>query len=135
MNLKKTISRFLLLLFLITGFSQIPANGDVPDGIPVAFKAGNAKELAKFFNSTIELRFADKEGIYSKSQAEQILKDFFIKNTPNDFRLLHEGGKEASKYAIGNLYTSKGTYRITLVLKTINNQVTIHQLIVDEDNV
>jgi hypothetical protein len=135
MNLKKTITRFLFFGAIVFGLTSFSAFGDVPDGIVIAFKAGNAKELSKYFNNTIELVVGEKEGVYSKAQAEQIVKDFFLKNPVDKFMLLHEGGKEASKYAIGTLYTLKGTYRITLLIKTVNNKPIIHQLRIDEDNV
>ncbi len=137
MSLHKTAFRFLLLFTLVFSNTSLPAYSDVPEGIVIAIKSGNAKELAKYFNSTIELVIADKEGIYSKPQAEQVLKDFFIKNplTKDSFRLLHEVGKEASRYAIGNLYTTKGVYRISFLIKTVNNVPLIDQLRIEvEDN-
>jgi hypothetical protein len=67
----------------------------VPDGIFSAMKAGNSKELSKFFNANIELVILDKEGVYSKTQSEIILRDFFNKNIPNNYIKLHEGGKDA----------------------------------------
>ena len=135
MHLRTIILKLLILLPLIFATAN-KAYSNVPDGLVAAIKAGNAKELAKYFNSTIELVIADKEGIYSRPQAEQILKDFFIKNplTRDSFRLLHEVGKESSRYAIGNLYTSKGVYRISFLIKTVNNTPLIDQLRIEEDN-
>lgn len=126
----------MILLPLFISSANINANKDVPEGIVLAFKSANAKELAKFFNTTIELVISDKEGIYSKPQAEQIIKDFFVKNplTKDSFRLLHEVGKESSRYAIGNLYTTKGVYRISFLIKTVNNVPLIDQLRIEEEN-
>lgn len=127
-----------IMVFLCLGlFSKIEAQIVIPEGIYSALKVGNSKELAKYFNGNIELVILDKEGVYSKPQAELILKDFFAKNvilTPNGFMKLHEGGKESSKYVIGTLYTSKGRYRVYLVVKNINNSVAIHQLRIEDDN-
>ncbi|NJK98709.1 MAG: DUF4783 domain-containing protein [Bacteroidales bacterium] len=50
------------------------------------------------------------------------------------FRLLHEVGKESSRYAIGNLYTTKGVYRISFLIKTVNNVPLIDQLRIEEEN-
>ena len=49
----------------------------IPGGISIAIKAGNAAELSKYMNSTIELLLLDKEDFYKKNIAETILKDFF----------------------------------------------------------
>lgn len=135
MNLQKRISRFLIVLSLMTA-TTFQAYSDVPEGLVSAIKTGNARELAKYFNTTIELVIGDKEGIYSRPQAEQILKDFFMKNplTKDSFRLIHEVGKESSRYAIGNLYTTKGVYRVSFLIKTVNNVPLIDQLRIEVDN-
>jgi hypothetical protein len=108
----------------------------IPDEIYSAIKAGNSKELAKFFNNNIDLVILDKEGVYSKPQAELILKDFFTKNTvnpANGFVKLHEGGKD-SKFIIGTLYTNKGQFRVYLLMKTISGSFAIHQFRIEDDN-
>lgn len=85
----------------------------LPEGLYSSIRAGNAKELSNYFNSTIELNILEKEGVYSKLQAEQIVKEFFYKNVPNRFVKNHEGGKEDSRYGIGTLNASTGQYRIS----------------------
>ncbi|NJK98710.1 MAG: DUF4783 domain-containing protein [Bacteroidales bacterium] len=62
MSLQKITFRLLLLMPVLFSTAQT-VKCDVPDGIVAAFKTGNAKELAKFFNTTIELVILDKEGI------------------------------------------------------------------------
>ena len=64
--------------------------GDL-DNISAAIKAGNSKALAEYFDNTVEVKIANKEGAYSKSQAEAIVKDFFTKNPPKTFKFLHDG--------------------------------------------
>jgi hypothetical protein len=116
-------------------FSLNAFGGDIPPAIVSAFKSGDASSLAGYFNSTIELTINNKEEIYSKNQAEVILKDFFAKNPPTGFTILHQGGKESSKYAIGNLTTRSRNYRITFLLKSVNSKVFIHQLRIENSNV
>jgi hypothetical protein len=135
MKAKSSIQLFVLL-GILTGIYSFSYQ-TIPDGIYSALKAGNSKELAKSFNTNIDLVILDKEGVYSKSQAELILKDFFAKNTvnpSNGFIKLHEGGKDASKFIIGTLYTNKGQFRVYLVMKTINGVFTIHQFRIEDDN-
>jgi hypothetical protein len=106
----------------------------VPDEIYSALRSGNARDLAQYFNANIELAILDKEEVYSKTQAEQILKDFFCKHAPTGFTKLHEGGKDASRFVIGKLSTTKGQYRIYFLMKTINGQFAIHQFRIENDN-
>lgn len=102
---------------------------DVPPKIYDAMKVGNATELAKYFNSSVELVILDKEDIYSKQQAEQIVKSFFEKNKVKSFSLLHQGGKEGAKYAICNLENTAGkVYRVYFLIKETSGNPLIHQM-------
>lgn len=132
----RSLFRLVLLLGMIMGVSSSFIYQTIPDGICNSINTGNSKELAKYFNTNIDLVILDKEGVYSKPQAELILKDFFSKNTvnpENGFKKLHEGGKD-SKFIIGTLYTNKGQFRVYLVMKTINGMFTIHQFRIEDDN-
>jgi hypothetical protein len=126
----------LLIFFLIIPlhFGATPAPGDLPQAMLDALKTGNSVELSKYFNTSIELAIPGKEDIYSSKQAELIIKDFFTKHVPSAFVVLHKGGKEGSQYAIGNLTTSTGKFRVTLLIKLRENKPYIHQLRFEEEN-
>lgn len=108
--------------------------GQIPQGISQSIKTGNSKELAKHFNNEVELVILEKEDVYSRYQAEHIMKDFFIKFHPSSFSILHEGGKEGSQYAIGNLNTSDGVFRVYFLIKSKSNQPFIHQLRIERES-
>lgn len=130
---KNTYVLLLLAIpFLLTAGSSAP--GDIPQGVLDALKSGNASQLSGFFNSSIELAIPGKEDIYSNQQAELIMKDFFAKHVPSNFVILHKGGKEGSQYAIGNLTTSSGNFRVTLLIKLRDNKPYIHQLRFEQEN-
>ncbi len=127
--MKKSLWLIVFMFLLIrSSFS-----GEIPGQIISSFTSGNASKLSEYFNQTIELTFFEKEEIYSKTQAEIILRDFFTKNPPQQFKILHEGGKESSKYAIGRYTSNSKTFRITFLLKTINSKVFIHQLRIENE--
>ena len=125
-----------IIISLILFFGNIGnvLAGDLPDGIITALKTGNAKELAKYFNVNIDLTIIDKQDIYSKTQAEIILKEFFSKNTPSNFTIIHQGGKEDSKYVIGKLTTAAGNFRVSLFLKNQDTTQVIQQLRIENSN-
>ncbi len=127
---KRIVIIAILLIGSVHAFSI-----EIPGEIISAFSSGNATQLAKYFNQTIELTMFDKEGIYSKTQAEIILRNFFSENPPKQFQILHQGGKESSKYAIGSFVSGTNTYRITFLLKTIDTRVFIHQLRIENEHV
>jgi hypothetical protein len=126
------ISAVLIALSSLTATAQDQAK--IPEGISVAIKAGNAAELSKYMNSTIELLLLDKEDFYKKNVAETILKDFFAEYQTKDFSIRHQGAKNDAQYAIGNLKTEKGDFRVYFLLKKVDQELLIHQIRIESDN-
>lgn len=132
----KKIKLLVIAIVLIAGANVLSAHPifDIPPKIFDAMKVGNATELAKHFNSSVELVILDKDDVYSKQQAEQILKSFFEKNKVKSFALLHQGGKEGAQYAIGNLETVSGKiYRVYFLVKESTGNPLIHQMRIEEE--
>jgi len=82
------------------------------------FKTGNAPVISAYFSQNVDVSLLDKENLYSKSQAEQVLKTFFSEHKPSAFVINHEGQSNNAKYFIGTLTTSKGSFRITINTKS-----------------
>jgi len=126
----------LLVLAMVACSTVVIAQDQtkIPGGISIAIKAGNATELSKFMNSTIELLLFEKEDFYKKDTAEAILKDFFNSYQTRDFSIRHQGAKGDAQYAIGNLKTEKGDFRVYFLLKKIDSELLIHQIRIESDN-
>ncbi len=72
------------LLALLLFFSPFVASADIADDVAAAIRTGNAKEISKYFADNVDLKVLEQENIYSKAQAELILKDFFANPWSND---------------------------------------------------
>jgi len=132
--MKKIKVLLTVLIIGVTTFAHASPIFDIPPKIFDAMKVGNAIEIAKYFNSSVELVILDKEDVYSKQQAEQILKGFFDKNKTKSFSLLHQGGKEGAQYAIGNLETVSGKdFRVYFLVKESAGKPLIHQMRIEEE--
>jgi hypothetical protein len=128
---------FSIIPVVFISFGTIASAQDqtkIPGGISIAIKAGNAVELARYMNSTIELLLLNKEDFYKKNVAEAILKDFFAEYRTKDFTIRHQGAKNDAHYAIGNLKTEKGDFRVYFLLKKVGEELLIHQIRIDSDN-
>ena len=121
---------FLLISFHLSAQEQTK----IPGGIAIAFKAGNAAELSKYMNSTVELLLLDKEDFYKKNVAETILKDFFNSYPTKDFIIRFQGAKNDVQYAIGNLKTERGDFRVYFLLKKVGQELLIHQIRIEIEN-
>lgn len=127
----KKASIVLSLFFVLLAMASFTG---VEDEIATALKTGNSKGLSKYFSSTIDLSVLDEEDVYSKAQAELILKSFFTKHPPKSFKKMHSGtSKLGLKYTIGTLETSKGTFRVTFYLKNTGGKDYLQQLRIDEE--
>lgn len=131
----KSVNIFTVLLIALTSFpATAQEQTKIPGGISIAIKAGNAAELGKYMNTTIELLLLDKEDFYKKNVAETILKDFFNNYHTTDFTIRHQGAKNDAQYAIGNLKTENGNFRVYFLLKKVDQELLIHQIRIEPDN-
>ena len=103
---------------------------DMYDEIASAIQTGNAKQLGSYFDSNVDLSVSSQEDVYSKAQAELLVKDFFSKNQPKTFALVHKGAsKEGTMFAVGTLACANGkTFRTSFVMKTMNGKNVIQEL-------
>ncbi len=114
-------------LFLIC-FNSVAAV-DIIDDIADLFKAGDTKEISKYFSSSIELTINDEENVYSKVQAELILNDFFKNNTPVNYKIVHKVTSNANyKFGVIMLETKKNSYRTSYELKNTAGKFQITQI-------
>ena len=132
MNLKNLASILVLVLLCIN--IQAQDQQRIPPGISIAIKAGNAAEMAKYMNSTVELLLLEKEDFYKKNMAEAILKDFFNTYQTKDFIIRHQGANNEAQYAIGNLKTDKGDFRVYFLLKKVDQELLIHTIRIESED-
>ncbi|MXV15839.1 DUF4783 domain-containing protein [Hufsiella ginkgonis] len=108
----------LLLLMLLSVNSLATTPADAADDLLALLKAGNAKEIAKSLNATVELTILTEENMYSKVQAEAILKDFFAKHQPSAVKLVHKIASNPNhRFAVVLLTTNNGIYRLSFAMK------------------
>ena len=121
---------------IITLFVALTAfvNPIINEKIATAIKNGNSTAIASFFNKTVDLTLPKNEGVFSKSQAEIILKNFFTTNKPTDFKVVHDGeSKNNTLYSIGNLITANGVYRTYILYQENANNIVILELRIESD--
>lgn len=94
-----------------------------------AIKKGDVTTMSKYLDKTVEINIAGRSSSYSKAQADIILKDFFEKNQVKSFEILHQGeAGGGSRYGIGTLVTSAGTYRLSFFLQKKGETLVLNEL-------
>jgi hypothetical protein len=134
MKTKLLIYAALLTLFLFPKTVTAQQNNEIPGAIIAAFQAGDGSKLADFISNNIELSVNGKNDIYSKNQAIGIISDFFKNNKAQSFKILHASTVNAVSFAIGELQTDKGNFRVTINLKKNGINVEILKLIIERSN-
>jgi hypothetical protein len=126
-----------ILLFFGFFLSSIFADPfiDVSKDVVDAIKQGNAQLIAKNFNDKIDLKILDKEDVYSKAQAELVLKDFFAKHPIKSFVESHtSAAKSSNQFVVGTLTCTNGKYRVSFLLKKISERFLISQFRIETEN-
>jgi len=120
-----------VLLFLL----PFSAFADIADDVAAAIRTGNASEVSKYFADNVDLKVLEQENIYSKAQAELILKDFFDKHPVKSFTIVHKSiPKNDSQFAIGTLETTNGKYRVHYLMKTIIGKTSVTQFRIENSD-
>jgi hypothetical protein len=109
--------------------STLWAQSDISPLVSVALKKGDAAAVASHFMSQVELTLPAKDGLMEKEHAQQMLAAFFTEYPPQAFTIKHQGtSKLDDQFRIGELITSKGSFRVTFFMKKNNNILQIKQL-------
>lgn len=116
----------ILLFISVNCFAAV----DLYDEIADAMRSGDAHKIAANFDAKVDLALGSQEDVYSKAQAELLLKDFFSKNPSKSFTLVHKGSsKEGTLFAVGTLVSTNGkTFRVSFVMKSLNGKNTMQEL-------
>jgi hypothetical protein len=129
--MKKIIIFLTIMLFgfsVTQSYAELPMAG-VLESVAAAIRIGNSKELAKYFATTVEVTLPEKDGSFSKVQAEMVMKDFFTKNAPSAFSINQQGTSTGgSQFMIGSYKSGSKVFRTYLLFKPVNGQLFIQQI-------
>ncbi len=125
----------LYFMVLFVHFFPLGTNqGDIIDSLSANFKTGNSKEIASHFSSSIDLIIIDEEDVYSKAQAEQILKSFFTKYVPVKSSVIHRLNTNPNyRYGALSLVTKADTLRVSITMKKHGNAFLITELRIETE--
>ena len=120
----KNFFTLVTTVLLLSSFTLFLSIDEVVNGM----KNGDAAQIDRFFDNTVEITMPDKSNNYSKNQAEIVLKDFFITNGVKTFEVIHKGENAGSQYCIGTLITKNGSFRTTVFMKQKNDKQFLQEI-------
>ncbi len=105
--------KIILILLLAISFPNIVSSQNpISNNVANAIRKGNSSELSKYFNENIQLKIDSKSNIYSKTQAEKILNNFFAGNKPVSFNIDSEKLRGEATVVLGNYTTENSNFRM-----------------------
>lgn len=131
------MKNLIFLLFLTPTLAIANNQQGTPalEAITAALGAGDVNALSKYFADNVEISIQDKEQVYTKAKAAEVLKGFFDSNKPKAFAQVHKGQsrENSDQYCIGNLTAAVGTYRVYLYLKVNGSSISIQEMRFDKE--
>jgi hypothetical protein len=131
------MKNLIFILFLTPAFAFANNLQGTPalEAISTALSTGDVDALSKYFADNVEISIQDKEQVYPKAKAAEILKGFFEANKPKAFAQVHKGQsrENSDQYCIGNLTATAGTYRVYLYLKVNGSNISIQEMRFDKE--
>ncbi|MBC7777254.1 MAG: DUF4783 domain-containing protein [Phycisphaerae bacterium] len=126
---------FFLFLAPALAFANNTQGSPALEAISTALSTGDVDVLSKYFADNVEISIQDKEQMYSKAKAAEVLKGFFDANKPKAFAQVHKGQsrENSDQYCIGNLTATSGNYRVYLYLKVNGSSVSIQEMRFDKE--
>jgi hypothetical protein len=122
-------SIFLLFSILVIGWQTNANLSAVYNSLERSVREGNEKRIIFHAGEKILLEIDNVESVYSKPQAEQILRDFFEKNKPSEFEVSFRGTNKNNFAMIGTLVTEKSKkFRVSIRLKESGNTFILEKL-------
>lgn len=124
------MSRTLFLTAFLICISTFYASGqEIFAPMKDAIKTGNAKEVIKFFNANVDMNLDGEVAMYSKAQAEFVLRDFFKKHPSSDFSIVHTGSSKGGlQFAIGRYTSNSDTFDVVIRVKEVSGTYLIHEI-------
>ncbi|HLP56492.1 MAG TPA: DUF4783 domain-containing protein [Fluviicola sp.] len=118
----------ILLFNLNIGSDAIPYAS-----IESAFASGDASKIVSYGKERMIVNVIDKEGVYSQSQASQVLKEFFGKKPASSFKFTFKG-KETDDgcFAIGAYVSKSENYRVTIKWKKSGSDFKIESIAIEK---
>jgi Domain of unknown function (DUF4783) len=99
--------------------TEKPSEAAIAETLKSAFIKGNSKDLAIHFDKTLEL-VIDTERVSFRNvhtnQAELIVKSFFKKYPPKDFRYIFQGTASKVRYCTATYHSGGAAFQVYILM-------------------
>jgi hypothetical protein len=121
--------RLEFLVLMVFAPILLSAQSETFNAIKEAIKAGNSKEVVKYFNQSVEINLEGAINTHSKVQAEFVLREFFKKHPLTDFTIVHTGSSKGGlQYAIGKYICASENFIVTIRMREVGKALLANEI-------
>ena len=117
-----------ILMLMIGLFSWICIQAADINTISNAFKNGNATTLSSSMDKEIDVAILGTSKKCDSKEAISLLNNFFSKNKPSNFTVVHHADKKENGFLVGKLPAGTQEYRVNITYRTENNKAIIQSI-------
>ncbi|MCC8094682.1 MAG: DUF4783 domain-containing protein [Tannerellaceae bacterium] len=117
-----------ILMMIIGLFSYLCIQAADINTIADAFKSGNASTLSTSMDKEIDLAIPGSSKKCDSKEAISLLNNFFSKNKPSTFTVVHHADKKENGFLAGKLPAGTQEYRVNITYRTENNKAIIQSI-------
>lgn len=123
--------------WLILGFLALTTVlfGQNSEAILQGISKSNIDLLASHMDESVELCILGEPDLVDREVAIDRIKKFVRDVSPSAYNSMHEGSskRKGSKYAIANLQTQKGIFRVFLFFEKVNGKSLVREIRFDSE--
>jgi hypothetical protein len=135
--MNKVFKKLVLLVSCTFLFFTVQAqNSHSPlEDMANAIKNNHVSDIVKYFDSFVPITINGSQSVYSRNQAEVVLRDFFEKNPAKDFDVMDNGAADnTSKFMIAALTDTHGIkYSVYILMKLKDSKYVLQELRFNKD--
>lgn len=129
-NWKRHIVLFLFVLFF--SITEKAMAGNCIDVVSHAIEKNDVANLTSSIEGNVVLSLPGAQANYSSAQAEMLLSDFFRKMDVKHVTLHRRGETNLVQYAIGEITTTKGNFKLYISVKKTEGQCILKELRIEK---
>ncbi|MFV0505626.1 MAG: DUF4783 domain-containing protein [Bacteroidales bacterium] len=131
MTKNTTLHRTIFITFCM--LMSIGVSAQIPKVLNKGLAEGKVEHIYAFLNENVELTVLDYDDVCSNNQAKQVLENFFKKNKPTEYKVIHIGGEVPKFYVVGTMQVvGNQDYRVYFLMKEIESIPRIYQLRIEK---
>ncbi len=96
--------------------------------IEQGLRKGEVALLLPYLHDPVEIAISGKAKMYSRTQAEYVLRDFFKAHPPKGFTFMHRGRSESVLYAIGAYHAQSEQWDVSIFGRVERGRYQVEQL-------